>query len=59
MTIGGFTTQDFPIVLLRDMTTGAVFHAQSWKGSTSIYSLGSNSRTDCLEELAIDSSRGT
>ena len=28
MTIGGFTTQGFPTVLLRDMTTGAVFHAQ-------------------------------
>ena len=26
--IGGFTTQGLPIVVLQDMETGAVFHAQ-------------------------------
>ena len=28
MAIGGVTTEGFPIVILRDMETGSVFHAQ-------------------------------
>ena len=39
MAIGGLTTQGLPIVILRDMETGKVFHAQNWKVSTSVSSL--------------------
>ena len=32
MAIGGLTTQGLPIVILRDMETGEVFHAQKLEG---------------------------